>query len=173
MSNLPFTNFRFEVSITVDGGGAEETQGRPLCNCEFSECSGLEATTGVTSIRSGGDNRKQIHLSGPVTYGQLQLKRGMTSSTDLWHWMADFHDNDGRGQRAAITVKYRSSDGTKTNAAFRLDDCVPVKLRAPALNAMSSDVVAIEELTVAYQRLELVDPAQLGETRSDGGAPRE
>ena len=47
-------------------------------------------------------------------------------------------------------------------ATFRLSRCVPVKLKAPALNAKDG-IVAIEELQLAYESLELVD--------EDGGAP--
>ena len=158
MTTRPFTNFRFRVLVRRSG---DETAA-PLCAGSFSECTGLTATTTVKPIRSGGDHRTQIQLSGPVTYGQLQLKRGMTASTDLWRWFTEFHDGDSRGNRAAVDVEYLSADGRDVTAHFRLLDCIPASMRAPTLNAASSDTIAIEEMSIAYQRLEVLDPAEVG-----------
>ena len=42
----------------------------------------------VNTIREGGNNGAQIRLAGPLSYGLLTLKRGMTASFDLWDWLA-------------------------------------------------------------------------------------
>ena len=78
----PFTAFNFRVSIAL---GDQSTD--PLCDAAFSECGGLEVVTEVKTIREGGNNNRPVHLTGPVSYGTLSLKRGMTSSFDLWDWV--------------------------------------------------------------------------------------
>ena len=105
------------------------------------------------TIRQGGDNSRQIHLSGPVSYGQVTLKRGMTSGFHLWQWFDKVQQEDGRGLRADAEILMLSSDPERrTNASFRLERCVPLRLRAPALNAKEG-LLAVEELQLAYERL--------------------
>ena len=73
----PFTAFNFAVEISI-------TDGSPLvCHAAFSECDGLEMTLEPKTIREGGNNGRQIRLTGPVAYGQLTLKRGMTGFISL------------------------------------------------------------------------------------------
>jgi phage tail-like protein len=139
----PFTAFNFAVEITRDGDAA------PLCSAAFAECDGLEMSMDVKTIREGGANTRQVRLTGPVTYGQLVLKRGMTASFDLWDWFSATLAEPSL--RASAEVVLLAPDGTP-RARFVLDRCVPVKLKAPALNAKDG-LVAIEELQVAYESL--------------------
>jgi phage tail-like protein len=148
----PFTAFNFSVEITRDG------ESSPLCSAAFAECDGLEMTMEVKTIREGGNNDRQIRLSGPAAYGQLTLKRGMTSAFDLWKWFADTVADPAL--RADAEVVVRAADGVATRARFKLSRCVPVKLKAPPLNAKDG-AVAIEELQVAYEQLELAAPGSL------------
>lgn len=139
----PFTAFNFSVEITKAGDAAT------LCSASFAECDGLEMSIDVKTIREGGDNGRQVRLSGPVTYGQLTLKRGMTSNFDLWEWFgARVLDP---ALRASAEVVLLAPNGAE-RARFVLERCVPVKLKAPALNAKEG-MVAIEELQLAYESL--------------------
>jgi len=145
----PFTAFNFSVEITRAGDAAS------LCSAAFAECDGLEMSIDVKTIREGGDNGRQIRLSGPVTYGQLTLKRGMTASFDLWEWFsASIVDP---ALRASAEVVMLAPDGAE-RARFVLDRCLPVKLKAPALSAKDG-MVAIEELQLAYESLSHKAPA--------------
>src|SRR5919199_2511786 len=76
----PFVAFNFAVEIRVDGVAMQ------VCDAAFAECDGLEMTMDVKTIREGGNNNQQTRLTGPVNFGQLVLKRGMTKSFDLWDW---------------------------------------------------------------------------------------
>ena len=141
----PFMNFHFSVEIHINGTSPS------LCSAAFSECDGLEVTMGIKSIREGGNNGQQIHLTGPVTYGQLTLKRGMTNSFDLWDWF-DTTVTTVR-QRAQAEVVIFSTNGLTKLTSFVLTNCIPIKLKAPMLNAMDGKV-AIEELQLAYESLQ-------------------
>lgn len=149
----PFTAFNFSVEITLAG------QSKPLCNAAFSECDGLEMTMEVKTIREGGNNGRQIRLTGPYAYGQLTLKRGMTSSLDLWNWFNETLADPGL--RADAEVVLLAADGSGERARFVLSRCLPVKLKAPPLNAKDG-MVAIEELQVAYEALEIKPGAGAG-----------
>ena len=47
------------------------------------------------------------------------------------------------------------ADGQTERARFQLSRCLPVKLKAPPLNAAQGGV-AVEELQIAYETLKLV-----------------
>jgi phage tail-like protein len=145
----PFTAFNFAVEIN------RGEDGHPLVNAAFAECDGLEMSMEVKTIREGGANDRQIRLNGMVAYGQLSLKRGMTDSFDLWHWFQD-SVNDPR-LRANAEVVLLAADGSTELARFLLSRCVPVKLKAPAMNAKDGQI-AVEELQVAYETLKLKEP---------------
>ena len=146
----PFTAFNFSVEIT------REDESKPLCSAAFSECDGLEMTMEVKTIREGGNNGRQIRLTGPYAYGQLTLKRGMTASTDLWKWFSDTLGD--ASLRANAEVVLLGADGTTERARFVLSRCLPVKLKAPPLNAKDL-VLAIEELQLAYEAMEWKKPS--------------
>src|SRR6266571_4145304 len=141
----PFTAFNFAVEIHVPGVAPK------VCNASFAECDGLEMTMEVKTIREGGNNGRQIRLTGPLSYGQLTLKRGLTDSFDLWNWMNDTLQDPSL--RASGEVVLYAADGTTERARFLLSRCLPVKLKAPALNAKDG-MVAVEELQLAYESLE-------------------
>jgi phage tail-like protein len=152
----PFTTFNFLVEIAF-GGNSQ------LCKAAFAECSGLEATVEVKTIREGGNNSQPIHLTGPVSYSQLTLRRGMTRNFDLWDWFDRVLRDGEQHLRATCDVRIRSSYQPRPADAvvFRLSGCIPTKIKAPALNAKDG-VLAIEELQIAYQLLE---------RRPTGGGP--
>ena len=146
----PFTTFNFAVEIN------RGEDGHPLVNAAFAECDGLEMNLEVKTIREGGANDRQIRLNGMVAYGQLVLKRGMTDSFDLWQWFRDSVTNPRL--RASAEVVLLGTDGQAERARFVLSRCVPIKLKAPALNAKDGQI-AIEELQVAYETLTFKKPS--------------
>jgi len=104
----PFTTFNFKVEINVEGVSKSS-----LCEAAFSECDGLEMTMQPKTIREGGDNTRQIHLNGPVNYGQLSLKRGMTSSFHLWQWFEKVQQGKTMGKRYDADIILMSSVSKK------------------------------------------------------------
>lgn len=149
----PFGAFNFAVEIDVPGVSPK------VCNAAFSECDGLEMTVEVKTIREGGNNGAQIRLAGPVAYGLVSLKRGMTSSFELWDWFDATIVNPALRGNAEVVVM--AQDGRTERARFVLSRCLPVKLKAPALNAREG-IVAVEEFQMAYESIALKRPLDLG-----------
>jgi phage tail-like protein len=147
--SYPFTAFNFAVEIHVPGVSKQ------VCSAAFSECDGLEMTMEVKTIREGGNNSRLMRLTGPAGLGTLTLKRGVTFNFDLWNWFAELHRNPAL--RADAEVVIFDGTGKKRVASFVLARCVPVKLKAPALNAKDG-MVAVEELQLAYESLSLKKP---------------
>lgn len=153
----PYTTFQFEVILNLDTPVAGISN--PLCNAAFSECDGLEMSMDPKQVRSGGDNRRQVHLIQPVTYGRLTLKRGMTGNLQLWQWFT-VAASGGQNVRAQGQVVMHDADGTP-RLEFILEDCLPTKIRGPQLNA-ATGLVAIEELQLVYAALSVRPAGQSG-----------
>ena len=144
----PFTAFNFRVEIMLPGAA------EPMCEAAFAECDGLELRHEVLTVREGGDAGSHRLFPGPVSFGEVTLRRGMTESFDLWNWFAD------PSVRADARVAMLGEDGAP-RAAFLLRRCLPVRLRAPRLDA-SESAVAVEELQIACEGLALegAEPAR-------------
>jgi phage tail-like protein len=147
----PFTNFNFAVQIKVEGVAEQ------ICDAAFAECDGLEMTMDVKTIREGGNNGKQIRLTGPMTFGQVTMKRGMTANLELWDWFNLMLTNPSLRANAEVVIF--APDGETERARFLLSRCVPVKLKSPPLNAKDG-AVAIEEFQLAYENLTLKKPSR-------------
>ncbi|MCB9434494.1 MAG: phage tail protein [Ardenticatenaceae bacterium] len=147
----PFSAFNFRVELYEQGST------RQLCSAGFAECDGLEMTMEPKTIREGGNNRRQHHFVGPVSYGQLTLKRGMTANFDLWDWFGRLTTDQGSSLRASGFVVMLTGD-RKEQVRFELEGCLPIKLRAPTLNAKDG-LIAVEEMQLAYEALALIRPS--------------
>jgi len=142
----PFTAFNFRVRLELEG------EDGVICDGAFSEVSGLEAQLETQTIREGGNNSRQIHLAGAVSHGEVTLKRGMTRGLGLWRWFSSVQNR--RDARAFGEIAMLSSDREKEVARFKLTGCLPVKIKAPPLNAMSG-LIAIEEAQIAFETLDV------------------
>src|SRR5262245_55439401 len=73
----PLANFRFGLvldQIHVAG---------------FAECSGLQVETKVFEYKEGGNNSTTLKFPESTSYGNITLKRGVSSSNDLFLWQQD------------------------------------------------------------------------------------
>jgi phage tail-like protein len=155
--DTPFTTFRFEVFLDLDRptAGLES----PLCEAAFAECDGLEMTMEPKTVESAGVTDRQQRLIGPVKYGQITLKRGMTGNLQLWRWFAQ-GTRPGSVLTAHGEITMWDSDGTPA-VRFTLEGCLPVKMRAPSLRA-SDGPVAVEELGLVCEKLSVDLPDGAG-----------
>lgn len=139
---VPVPAFNFKVEIVRDDGAS------PLAQSAFSECDGLEVSQEVKTLREGGNPGRVYRLPGPIAFGQLTLKRGVTKGIDLWQWFSDSMAKPSL--RANVTVTTLMQDGTTEWGCFKLSRCLPIKVKAPSLNAKDG-VIAVEEVQIAYE----------------------
>ena len=151
MSAEPFTAFAFAVELRLPGSD------QPLCHAAFCECDGLELRRAITTLRDGGDAGSVRLLPGPESFGNVTLRRGMTSTFDLWDWWERVR-RDPR-VRASCDVIVLSPDLAEERVRFRLHRCLPAKITGPALDAKGNDI-AIESLEVACEGIEIVHPGK-------------
>ena len=149
MSAEPFTAFAFAVELRLPGSD------RPLCEAAFCACDGLELRREIIRARDGADPTNVRLLPGAESFGNVILRRGMTSSFDLWDWWERVRR--GQAARATCDIVVLSPDLAQERVRFRLYRCLPVKLTGPVLNAAGNDI-AIESLELACEGIDIVRP---------------
>jgi phage tail-like protein len=159
-TEYPVVAFKFAVVLNVTGVGSG-----PVCHAAFSECDGLELTMDVKTIHEGGNNGVVIKLAGPVNYGQLTLRRGLTTNFDLWSWANAICVTPSLRTDGTVTID--NADGS-TAATFSVRRCIPVKIKAPALNAKDG-TLAIEEMQLAYESISLTGAGGAGAPAAGAG----
>jgi phage tail-like protein len=136
----PYAGFNF--SVELDG----------ITRAGFRECSGLETTQRAGEYREGTDRHLSVRkLPGLNTYGDIRLSRGFTSDGKLWEWR--LKAMKGTVERHNISITLNDDEGN-ARITWNLFECWPSGWTGPALNA-TSDEVAVEELTLACERIEV------------------
>jgi phage tail-like protein len=133
----PYLGFNF--GIEVDG---IEVAG-------FSEVSGLAAETEVEDYREGGVNYFVHKLPKSTRYGNLILKRGMTSSLDLYNWYRDVAAAKIEAKQVTVTLFDSERSAVKT---WTFQNAFPVKWNGPDLKA-DGNALAIESIEFVHQGL--------------------
>jgi phage tail-like protein len=153
---VPLHVFNFHVRFKRDAllGPPEGTE-TPLCSGAFAECTGLEATIEPKVIKEGGANYGAAQRMGRVSFATVILKRGMTTTRDLWDWF-QMVAGGAYAYRLAVEIEMRDTAGRPV-ITWGLARALPVKFKAADLNARGSEV-GIEELHLAHEGLTLLSP---------------
>jgi phage tail-like protein len=142
----PYAQFNFRVDL-----GTGVTEGP---QAGFSECSPIEMSVDVIEYRNGNEKENAVRkLTGLARYPNVMLKRGVIGSLDLYDWLDQIRNGD-QGAYRTVTVQLMSEDHSTVVQEWKLLRARIVKHVSGAFNAKGEDVV-IEELTLAYERLEL------------------
>jgi phage tail-like protein len=152
----PLHVFNFHVSFRRDallGDGSGDDV--PLCSGAFAECTGLEATVEPKVIKEGGNNYGAAQRMGRVSFATVVLKRGMTTTRDLWQWF-QMVAGGAYAYRLKVDIEMRDPGG-KPVLTWHLARALPVKFKAADLNAKGTEV-GIEELHLAHEGLTLSTP---------------
>jgi phage tail-like protein len=142
----PYAQFNYLVDL-----GTGNTDGP---QAGFQECSEIGMSVDVTEYRNGNDKANSVlKLTGLARYPDVTLKRGIIGSLDLYQWLNDIRNGDAAAYRT-VTVQLLSEDHTAVVQTWKLLRARAIKHVSGPFNALCSDV-AVEELTLAYERLEL------------------
>jgi phage tail-like protein len=146
LRDRPYAQFNFIVDL-----GSGETEGP---EAGFQECSGISMSVDVLEYRNG--NEKENHprkLTGLQRVSDVTLKRGIIGSLNLYKWLDQIRNGDQAGFRT-VTITLQNEDHTVNVMTWRLLRARIIKHTSGPLNAKGTDV-AMEELTLAYERLEI------------------
>jgi phage tail-like protein len=83
----------------------------------------------------------------------VTLKRGVIGSLNLYQWLDDIRNGNQMAERT-VKIQLQSEDHTTVVQTWKLLRARIIKHVSGPLNAKGTDV-AMEELTLAYERLEM------------------
>ncbi len=118
---------------------------------QFAGVEGLSAQIEVVEFREGGDSGTIRKIPGRTTYSDIVLKRGYTANNDFWTWMQAIIDGEFVTRDGSIRIARK--DGSEV-ARFNFFNAWPSKY-ALGLNDANGTDLAIEELTLTVERIEL------------------
>jgi phage tail-like protein len=146
LRDRPYHQFNFLVDL-----GTGETAG---VEAGFSECSPIEFEVSVAEYRNGNDKENAVRkIAGLQKVSDVTLKRGVIGSLSLYQWLDDIRNGDQNALRN-VTIQLQNEDHTEVVLTWKLVRARIVKHSSGPLNAKGTDV-AMEELTLAYERLEM------------------
>ena len=89
-------------------------------------------------------------IPGPVDYGDVTLRYGLTESRELWDWF--LAGMNGQVDRRDISVLMTATDGSTEVMRWNLLRAWPTEWRAAPLDAMAREV-AVESVTLVYESI--------------------
>ena len=142
----PYNQFNFLVDL-----GTGNTEGP---DAGFQDISGIGMEVAIAEYRNGNDRENQVRkIPGLAKYANVTLKRGIIGSLSLYSWLDQTRNGDQNGART-VTIPLQSEDHTQTVQTWKLLRARIVKHVSGPFNAKGTDV-AMEELVLAYERLEM------------------
>jgi phage tail-like protein len=145
LRDRPYGQFNFLVDL-----GSGETDGP---RAGFRECSEIGLSVDVIEYRNGNEKANDLRkFTGLARYPDVTLRRGIIGSLDLYQWLDQIRNGDANAIRN-VSIRLLNED-REVVQTWHLRHARIVKHVSGPLNAQGCDV-AIEELTLAYERLEL------------------
>ena len=142
----PYVQFNFLVDL-----GTGTTEG---ADAGFQEISGIGMEVTVAEYRNGNEKENSVRkITGLNKATDVTMKRGVVGSLNLYNWLHQIRNGDSNAKRN-ITIQLQNEDHTAVVQTWKLLRAVITKHTSGPLNAKGTDV-AMEELVVAYERLEM------------------
>jgi phage tail-like protein len=126
----------------------------------FSECSGVNVDVEKQVYQEGGVNDQQRISLGQTSFSDITLKRGLTNSPAFTHWFSELFKAEPTPRRN-VTIMTFNQAGIIMRS-WTLIGAIPVGLKLPSLEA-DSNTVAVEELTLAFEGLQIGQQSVAGE----------
>lgn len=141
----PYSAFNF----TVKFDGSEEFGG-------FSDVSGLGLEMTVAEYREGNDPENHVRkVPGMHKVTDVLLKRGIVNSASLWKWIKQVRtEGVAAAKSVTITMMDESRNGVQS---WVLSGVTPMKYTGPTLAAKGGTDVAMEELTLCVEGIDIQD----------------
>jgi phage tail-like protein len=131
----PFGAFNFLIEI--DG----------ITSAGFSEIGGLDSETDVVEYREGNEEITVRKLPGLKKFSNVTLKRGLTTSTEIWDWRKTVMDGTIERKNVSIILQ---DESRAEKVRWNLRDAWPSKYTGPELKGNANEI-AIETLEFCHE----------------------
>jgi phage tail-like protein len=146
LRDRPYAQFNFLVDL-----GTGSTDGP---EAGFEECSAIGMSVDVIEYRNGNDRENTTRkITGLNRVPDVTLRRGIIGSLSLYQWLDQIRNGDQAAFRNVV-IHLQNEDHTAIAMTWKLIRARIIKHTSGPLNAKGTDV-AIEEIVLAYERLEL------------------
>jgi phage tail-like protein len=125
-----------------------------LMQAAFTRVEGLAIIVNRALFRAGGENSAVRAIPMQVSYPPVKLWYGVTDSDELLRWL--FTAVKGRVERRDVSLALLNEAGTDHVRRWDFFGAWPCEWHGTPLDALG-DELAIESLTLAFDRLELAD----------------
>ena len=136
---LPLVGFHFAVDI----------QG--VIKGYFTECSGLGSEHEVIEHKIVTEQGQEVvkKIPGRLKWEDITLKRGITSSMDIWDWRKQVEDGEVEGARRDGSIIMFDQQLTEV-ARWNFERAWPLKVSGPSPKADSNEI-GIEEMIITHE----------------------
>ncbi|MGZ8157261.1 MAG: phage tail protein [Methylobacter sp.] len=146
LRDRPYVQFNFLVDL---GNGVTEGP-----QAGFQELSGIGMEVTVSEYRTGNSKENSVmKITGMNKSTDVTMKRGVIGSLDLYEWLHQIRNGDQNAMRT-VTITLQNEDHTASVQTWKLLRARIIKHTSGPFNAKGTDV-AMEELVLAYERLEM------------------
>jgi phage tail-like protein len=141
----PYAQFNFLIDLGAGTDGVE---------AGFQECSNLGMEVTVAEYRNGNEKENSVRkITGLNKATDVTFKRGVVGSDNLYAWLNDIRNGNENALRT-VRVHLMSEDHSGPVQSWSLLRARIIKYVSGPFNAKGTDV-AMEELTLAYERMEM------------------
>ena len=146
LRDRPYVQFNFLVDLGTGSTDGPEAGFQEISNI------GMEVT--ISEYRTGNSKENSVRkITGLNKATDVTLKRGVIGSLNLYQWLNDIRNGNQNAERT-ITIQLQNEDHTQVVLTWKLLRAKMIKHVSGPVNAKGTDV-AMEELTIAYERLEM------------------
>ncbi len=145
----PYGAFNFIVALGGDQG--DGSLGTIIGG--FSDVSGLGHEVSYSEYRNGNEKFNTARkVPNTTKVNDVTLKRGLVGATDLYAWVREAVDGTIDERQITITVL---DEARNPVATYKLRNAQPKKYSGPTLAAKGGGEVAMEELTLVCEGIDL------------------
>lgn len=146
LRDRPYVQFNFLVNL---GDGVTDGP-----EAGFQEMSNVGMEVTVSEYRNGNDKENGVRkIVGLNKATDVTMKRGVIGSLNLYSWLNDIRNGDQTALRNVV-IQLQNEDHTDVVQTWKLMRARIIKHISGPFNAKGTDV-AMEELTLSYERLEM------------------
>jgi phage tail-like protein len=117
----------------------------------FTECSGLGSESEVIEHKVVGEGGKEVvrKIPGRLKWGDVTLKRGVTTNLDFWEWRKMVEDGNVSSARKNGSIIMYDQEGAPV-ARWNFERGWPSKISGPSVKSDGNEIV-VEEMTIVHE----------------------
>jgi len=117
----------------------------------FTECNGIGSENEVIEHKVVDEQGHEISrkIPGRLKWSDITLKRGITSSLDIWAWRQNVVEGKVSDARKNVSIQMLDREYTPV-AVWHLNNCWPSKVTGPSMKSDSNEF-GVEEVVLVHE----------------------